>query len=82
MNMGKSSATISVPLDGGQAVHFSASQGAEQAGFSAQNGSEGVEDSCRRAGDVPELWSRAEEVCVIEEFPLCGGGSTNRINEI
>ena len=39
--------------DGEQAEHFSASQGAEQAGFSAQDGSEDVEDSCRRAGDVP-----------------------------
>ena len=37
--------------DGDQAEHFSASQGAEQAGFSAQDGSEDVEDSCRRAGD-------------------------------
>ena len=39
--------------DGEQAEHFSASQGAEQAGISAQDGSEDVEDSCRRAGDVP-----------------------------
>ena len=39
--------------DGEQAEHFSASQGAEQAGFSAQDGSEDVEDSCCRAGDVP-----------------------------
>ena len=38
--------------DGEQAEHFSASQGAEQAGFSAQDGSEDVEDSCCRAGDV------------------------------
>jgi len=29
--------------DGEQAEHFSASQGAEQAGFSAQDGSEDVE---------------------------------------
>jgi hypothetical protein len=48
--------------DGEQAEHFSASQGAEQAGFSAQDGSEDVEDSCRRAGDVPGFWSRAEDV--------------------
>ena len=47
--------------DGEQAEHFSASQGAEQAGFSAQDGSEDVEDSCCRAGDVPGFWSRAEE---------------------
>ena len=49
-------------LDGEQAEHFSASQGAEQAGFSAQGGSEDVEDSCCRAGDVPGFWSRAEAV--------------------
>jgi len=47
--------------DGQQVEHFSARQGAEQAGFSAQNGSEGAEDSCRRAGDVPDLWSRADD---------------------
>ena len=35
--------------------HFSASQGAEQAGFLAQDGSEDAEDSCRRAGDVPDF---------------------------
>jgi len=34
--------------DGDQTEHFSASQGAEQAGFSAQNGSEEVKDSCSR----------------------------------
>jgi len=48
--------------DGEQAEHFSASQGAEQAGFSAQDFSEDVEDSCRRTGDVPGFWSRAEDV--------------------
>jgi hypothetical protein len=48
--------------DGEQAENFSASQGVEQAGFSAQDGSEDVEDSCRRAGDVPGFWSRAEDV--------------------
>ena len=42
--------------DGEKAEHFSASQGAEQAGFSAQGGSEDVEDSCRRAGDAPGFW--------------------------
>jgi len=31
--------------DGEQAEHFSASQGAEQAGFLAQDGSEDAEDS-------------------------------------
>ena len=41
--------------DGEQAEHFSASQGAEQAGFSAQDGSEDVEDSCCRAGDVVQI---------------------------
>jgi len=48
--------------DGEQAEHFSASQGAEQAGFSAQDCSEDFEDSCRRTGDVPGFWSRAEDV--------------------
>jgi hypothetical protein len=33
-----------------QAEHFRASQGAEQAGFSAQDGSQDVEDSCCLAG--------------------------------
>ena len=42
--------------DGEQAEHFSASQGAEQAGFSAQGGSEDVEDLCRRAGNVPDTF--------------------------
>jgi len=35
--------------------------GTERGGFSAQDGSEDAEDSCRRARDVPGFWSRAED---------------------
>ena len=38
--------------DGDQANHFSASQGAEPAGFSAQNSSTEDKDSCSRAEHV------------------------------
>ena len=48
--------------DGEQAGHFSASQGAEQAGFLAQDSSEDAADSCCRAGDVPVFWSQADDV--------------------
>jgi hypothetical protein len=47
---------------GEQAEHFSASQGTELICFSAQNSLAEVEDSCRRAEDAPETWSRAEDV--------------------
>jgi len=39
--------------DGEETGHFSASQEAEQAGFSAQDDTEDDEDPCRRAKDVP-----------------------------
>ena len=48
--------------DGDQAEHVSASQGAEQAGFSAQNGSAEIKDSWSRAEDVKVFWSRAGDV--------------------
>jgi len=47
--------------DGDQAEYFSASQGAEPAGFSAQNSSAEVKDSYSRAEDAIVFWSRAED---------------------
>ena len=49
--------------DGDQAGHFSASQGAEPAGFSAQNSSAEVKDSCSRAEHVQVFGSRTVKVC-------------------
>jgi hypothetical protein len=46
----------------GRGLHFSASQGAEQTGFSAQNRSAEVEDLCSRAEDVQIFWSRGRRV--------------------
>jgi len=64
--------------DGEQAIHFSASQGAEQAGFSAQDGTEDAEDVAEQ--ETSQIFGAeqamsgifgAERICSSSAFFMC-----------